>query len=128
MSLSEAVYLVLASVELAIGGEVFVTKMPCLNIYDLAEVMIDEINKQCDIKIIGPKPGEKFYEELMTSEEVRRTIELNNFFSILPAFVLGNQNYDYGIESKRIKSYSSEKHHLMSKNDIKQYLIESNLL
>ena len=88
MSVEEAVELVLNSVIEAKGGEVFVTKMPVMRIEDLAIAMIDELSSAENVNIIeiGSKPGEKLYEELMSDEETRRTIELNKFFSVLPAF------------------------------------------
>ena len=44
MSIKESVQLVIDSSILACGGEVFVTKMPVINIKDLAEVMIEELS------------------------------------------------------------------------------------
>ena len=46
MTLDEAVGLVMDSLFLARGGEIFVTKMPVLRIGDLAEVMIEELAPQ----------------------------------------------------------------------------------
>ena len=104
MTLEEAVELVMRSTFLARGGEVFITKMPAVRIEDLACVMIEALAPRfgfapgdIEIKIIGSKPGEKFYEELMNDEETRRALELPQYFSILPAFksVHANIDYDY---------------------------------
>ena len=104
MSIKEAVRLVIDSTYLAKGGEVFVTKMPVIRIRDLAEVMIQELAAgygykpaDIDIEIIGFKPGEKIYEELMNREETRRTWELSKYFVILPAFraLYRSIEYDY---------------------------------
>lgn len=93
MTLGDAVELVMRSVFLARGGEVMVTKMPVLNILDLAQVMVEELAPRhghdpgaVGIEIIGAKPGEKRYEELMNDEEVRRSVELPDFFVVRPAF------------------------------------------
>jgi len=93
MSIKGAVQLVIDSARLARGGEVFVTKMPTILIQDLAEVMIRELasvhaHKPEDIEIryIGTKPGEKMYEELMNAEEIRRALELERYFVVMPAF------------------------------------------
>ena len=81
MTLPQAVSLVMDAVFLARGGEVFVTKMDVCRIEDLARVMIDELAPrhgrgpdEVEIEVIGPKPGEKFYEELINDEEVRRVV------------------------------------------------------
>lgn len=91
MSAREAANLVINSLTQSQGGEIFITKMPVVQIDQLASVMIEALaplygREALDIKIdiIGRKPGEKMFEELMTSEEVRRTVELNNYFAVVP--------------------------------------------
>jgi len=104
MTLEESCRLVLLAAEKARGGEVFVTKMPVIQIADLARVMVDELADQhgfsaarMPITEIGAKPGEKLYEELMSDEETRRTVELAEMFAVLPAFrsVYEEISYDY---------------------------------
>ncbi len=92
MSLTEAVRLTIDSLVLGRSGDVLITKMPAIRISDLAEVMIREFAPICgrrpeDIKIrvVGQKPGEKLYEELMNEEETRRSRELDNYFVVRPA-------------------------------------------
>jgi len=93
MSIENAVSLVIDSAELAQGGEVFITKMPVVRIEDLANAMIQELApgygfnpEQMEVQQIGTKPGEKLYEELMSDEETRRSVELEQYFAVLPAF------------------------------------------
>ncbi len=102
MSIQEAVRLVIDSSLIARGGEVFVTKMPVIRIRDLADVMIQELapsyGLRCEnvnTKIVGTKPGEKMYEELMSQEETRRTWELERYFVVLPAFTSLYRRIDY---------------------------------
>ncbi len=99
MSIKEAVRLVIASAELALGGEVFITKMPCIRISDLAAVMIQELAPayghdpaKIPIARIGVKAGEKMYEELMNSEETRRALELARYFVVKPAWTSNFRN------------------------------------
>jgi FlaA1/EpsC-like NDP-sugar epimerase len=93
MSLHEAVRLVIESMVLGHPGDVLITKMPAIRISDLAEIMVREFAPQCgrrpqdiEIKVIGAKPGEKHYEELMNDEETRRALELERYFVVRPAF------------------------------------------
>jgi len=93
MSVEQAVRLVIDTCHMAQGGEVFITKMPVVRIVDLAQAMIEELapkygHKASAITIteIGTKPGEKLYEELMSPEETRRAVELEDYFAVLPAF------------------------------------------
>ena len=104
MSIQESVRLVIDSALLAKGGEVFITKMPVVRIEDLAKAMIDNLaprygKSSDDIEIIeiGVKPGEKLYEELLSYEETRRSLELEKYFSITPAFkgIYSDISYNY---------------------------------
>jgi FlaA1/EpsC-like NDP-sugar epimerase len=104
MSIEESVKLVIDSAMLAKGGEVFITKMPVVRIEDLAKAMVEELAPRygytpqaIQITEIGTKPGEKLYEELMSPEETRRALELNKYFSVLPAFrgIYHDIQYDY---------------------------------
>jgi len=139
MSIEEAARLVIDSVDLARGGEVFITKMPVIRIKDLAEVMIAELAgrygykpEQIEIDIIGSKPGEKLYEELMSDEETRRAVELPDYFAVLPAFRGFYQDiaYDYGeiISTNVDNPYVSEKEAVMSHEDLKRFLYDNHLL
>lgn len=139
MSIEEAVSLVIDSAFLACGGEVFITKMPVIRIKDLADVMIEELAphfghnpKDLEIKIIGSKPGEKMYEELMNIEEVRRSMELKDYFVTSPAFKGQYRNFDYEypeILSRHVKNvYNSETQTPLSKNDLLLFLHKNNLL
>jgi FlaA1/EpsC-like NDP-sugar epimerase len=139
MSIREATRLVIDSATHAKGGEVFVTKMPVIRIQDLAQVMIDELAhhyghqpEQIDIQLIGSKPGEKLYEELMSEEETRRTIELDLYFSVLPAFRCLYRDIDYAysnILSKEInKPYNSNNEPVLSRDELRNFLHENKLI
>ena len=133
MSVKEAVELVLNSVIEAKGGEVCVTKMPVMRIEDLAIAMIEELcSKEMEITEIGSKPGEKLYEELMSEEETRRTIELNKFFSVLPAFrgIYSDIKYNYSdIVSEIVNDpYVSEQQVSLTVEEVKSFLNDNNLL
>jgi FlaA1/EpsC-like NDP-sugar epimerase len=139
MSIKEAVRLVIDSSIKARGGEVFITKMPVVRIPDLAKAMIEllapkygfDLNK-IEIKEIGQKPGEKIYEELMNNEEVRRAVELKDYFSVTPAFrsIYNDITYDYNdIQSSKVnKAYISEEETKLDVEEIKEILKENNLL
>lgn len=139
MTVEESVRLVINSAKQAQGGEVFITKMPVLNILDMAKVMIELLAEQYghkpeDIKIdiIGSKPGEKLYEELMSDEETRRAIELEQYFSVLPAFRGFHENvgykYDNIINEVVDDPYVSSEAKMMTHAEIKDFLMTNNLL
>lgn len=139
MSIEQAVQLVIESAQLAKGGEVFITKMPVIRISDLAKVMIDDLagqygHKPGDIKIevIGVKPGEKLYEELMSEEETRRAMELKHYFAVTPAFAGLYQNIEYDYADKVSDSvedaYNSAHQPSLTHVQIKNFLHKYGLL
>jgi FlaA1/EpsC-like NDP-sugar epimerase len=139
MTLQEAVRLVMESVFLARGGEVFVTKMRVVRIADLAAVMIDELapyygfeSEQIEIKVIGSKAGEKLYEELMNEEETRRTAELERYFAILPAFKSVYEDIAYiypGMTGIGVSHpYNSAVERPMTREALRVYLLQHHLL
>lgn len=139
MSTEDAVKLVIDSAFYAQGGEVFITKMPVIRIKDLAEVMISELAPKYGndpesyrIQIIGSKPGEKLYEELMSAEETGRAVELDSYFSVLPAFRSIYYHIEYGYENKTNNNvtnpYISELEIPMSKEELKIFLYKNKLI
>ena len=93
MSIEQSVRLVIESLVLMRGGEVFVTQMPVIRLGDLADVLVKHFAEQGPLpaenypeRILGARPGEKLYEELTTDEETARSFELENFIVVLPSF------------------------------------------
>lgn len=139
MSLEEAVGLVLDSLFLARGGEVFVTKMPAIRIEDLAEVMIEELAPtfgydpaDVPVNIIGVKPGEKMYEELINEEETRRTMELSDHFVVIPALQSPLESVDYSypntVSPDVDRAYNSANVEPLTQAELGDFLRESGLL
>ena len=89
ISLSEGVDMVIWSLENALGGEIFVPKIPSYRITDLAEA----IGPNCDKPTIGLRPGEKIHEEMITISDSFSTIDLGDYFAILPNDERVKQSY-----------------------------------
>ena len=87
---------------------------------------------EIEIEIIGTKPGEKMYEELMNEEETRRVKELRDYFAVIPAFTSLYRNIEYtypGTVRETIENpYHSGNETPLAKPELKQFLIENNLL
>lgn len=60
------------------GGEVFISKIPSMFIKDLALAIAPE----CEMKIIGVRPGEKLHEIMIPKDEARKTLEFKDFYAI----------------------------------------------
>ena len=138
MSMSQAVELVFSSAEIAQGGEVFIFKMPTVNIPDLAEVLIEELApryghqlEDIDVKIIGTIPGEKMYEELMTEDEATRSLEREDMFIIAPLIMDGLSKYDgsaYDATPIRSKDYVSKDVVPLTKDEIRTILKKDGII
>lgn len=138
MSMSQAVELVLASVEMAQGGEVFIFKMPTVNISNLAEVLIEGLALRyshkpddIDVEIVGTKPGEKMYEELMTEDEAVRSLERDDMFIILPEIEDRLTKIDksaYNATPIRSKDYVSKDAVPITKDEIRAILKKDGIL
>lgn len=81
ITLQEGVDMVLWAVEHALGGEIFVPKIPSYRILDVAEA----IGPECETSVIGIRPGEKIHEEMITSSDSFNTVDLGEYYAILPS-------------------------------------------
>ncbi|NBU70249.1 MAG: UDP-N-acetylglucosamine 4,6-dehydratase (inverting) [Bacteroidetes bacterium] len=79
ITLQEGVNMVLWALKNALGGEIFVPKIPSYRITDVAKA----IGPSCCQKIVGIRPGEKVHEEMITSSDSLNTIDLGNYYAIL---------------------------------------------
>jgi len=81
LSLEQGVHFVTDCIEIMQGGEVFVPKIPSMNMPDLAKAIAPEAR----IEVIGIRHGEKLHEVLISEDEARTTIELQDKYIVLPA-------------------------------------------
>ncbi|MNS49752.1 UDP-N-acetylglucosamine 4,6-dehydratase [compost metagenome] len=81
ISLQGGVDMVMHAIEHAWGGEIFIPKIPSYKITDVAEAVAPE----CELDIIGIRPGEKIHEEMITSSDSYNTYDLDKYFTILPS-------------------------------------------
>ena len=81
LTLEQGVRFVIRAIENMVGGEVFVPKIPSMKILTLVEA----IAPGCAIEQIGIRPGEKLHEVLLSEDEARHAVELDDMFVITPA-------------------------------------------
>jgi UDP-N-acetylglucosamine 4,6-dehydratase (inverting) len=87
ISLQAGVDLVMYSLANHLGGEIFIPKIPSYKVLDIATAIAPD----CKIEIVGVRPGEKIHEEMITDTDSLNTIDLGNYFAILPSVSF---NYD----------------------------------
>jgi UDP-N-acetylglucosamine 4,6-dehydratase len=81
MTLEQGAGFVIRCIEQMQGGEVFIPKMPSMRITDL----VDAIAPDCAIDVVGIRPGEKMHEFLVSEDEARQTVELDDMFVVEPS-------------------------------------------
>ncbi len=105
ITLEQGVRFVIAQFDQMYGGEIFVPKIPSMNIMDLAKAIAPE----CKTKIVGIRPGEKVHEVMVSIDDARNTKELKECYVIQPAFHWwSDKNYDIGKSVPEDFRYSSD--------------------
>ena len=132
MSIDSTLKLVFKATLIAKGGEIFILKMPVVKLGDLADVVIKKYadKYQCktsDIKkeVIGPRPGEKIFEELMTETEGEKAFETKDMLIIPPEaeFGINLKTSDYkNVQKSRQRRYASRDAKPLSKEEINKLL------
>lgn len=100
ITLQEGVDMVFWAIEHALGGEIFVPKIPSYRITDVAEA----IGPGCRQEVVGIRPGEKIHEEMITESDSPVTVNLGTYYAILP--VGGRaciEQYDKHMPFKRVE-------------------------
>lgn len=82
ITLDKGVEFVLSSLQLMSGGEVFVPKIPSMRVVDLARALAPQL----ETRVIGIRPGEKLHEVMITEDDARNTVELDDRYVIQPEF------------------------------------------
>lgn len=98
ITLEEGVDLVLHAMDNALGGEIFVPKIPSYHITDVANA----IGPKCQQPIVGIRPGEKIHEEMITETDALQTIQTDMHYIIVPML--------YGRSTADVMKLYSETH------------------
>ena len=91
ITLEQGVHFVLQALAETQGGEIFVPKLPSMNILDLASTIAPE----CTYEIVGIRPGEKIHEVMIGADDSRNALEFSNHYVILPQAVAASRSHLY---------------------------------
>ena len=122
ISLNMASDFVLDSFGFMQGGELYVPRIPSIKIVDLAKA----ISSESELVEVGIRPGEKLHEEMISHEDIRRTIQVSpERLVVLPTVTEYNFNVPAGNFIKDQHAYASNTNDLwMSEADLKKYIEE----
>ena len=123
ITLDQAVDLIVKAITHMQGGEIFVPKIPSMRITDLAKAIAPE----CEIDIIGIRPGEKLHEVLLMEEEGKNTVIYDGMFVIMPNYSWWQrQNYMNGDPLPDGFSYASNLNdEWLSIDDLSKLIVDS---
>jgi UDP-N-acetylglucosamine 4,6-dehydratase len=86
LTLEQGVRFVVECIERMHGGEIFVPKIPSMSLVEMAGAIAPE----CEVEYVGIRPGEKLHEVLVSEDEARNTVELDDMYVIRPAHAWWN--------------------------------------
>lgn len=119
ISIESAVNFVVDSLEAMAGGELYVPRIPSMRIIDLARA----IDPDAKLVEIGMRPGEKLHEEMISADDSRRTIILENRYVVTPVVAEWGYEPPIGPKMPEGQAYRSDTNDLwMSESDIKNFI------
>jgi UDP-N-acetylglucosamine 4,6-dehydratase len=119
ISIESAVKFVVDSLEMMTGGELYVPRIPSMKITDLARAVAPSAR----LEEIGMRPGEKLHEEMISADDSRRTIILENRFVVTPVVAEWGYQAPEGKRMPEGHAYRSDTNDLwMTESDIKNFI------
>ena len=133
ISMSDALDFILHATKIGNGSEIFIPKLRSYSITDVKNVLV-EILRNTGEEEIGIRPGEKLHEVLINTDEMKYVWEIDNMYMIINP--LYHKFFDGDVKTlypnvKKVESmkiYSSENTEKISSADLKQVILDSNLL
>ena len=119
ISIESAVQFVIDSLEMMSGGELYVPRIPSMKIIDLARA----VSLGTKLEEIGMRPGEKLHEEMISADDSRRTVVLENRFVVTPVVAEWGYTPPLGTKMPEGNAYRSDTNDMwMSEIDIKNFI------
>jgi UDP-N-acetylglucosamine 4,6-dehydratase len=119
ISIESAVKFVIDSLEMMTGGELYVPRIPSMKIVDLATAIAPEAK----LHEIGMRPGEKLHEEMISADDSRRTIVLENRYVVTPVVSEWGYELPKGLRMPEGSAYRSDTNDLwISESEIKTFI------
>jgi len=119
ISIEDAVKFVIDSLEMMTGGELYVPRIPSMKIVDLAHA----VSADSKLDEIGMRPGEKLHEEMISADDSRRTIILDNRFVVTPVVAEWGYSAPTGQTMPEGQAYRSDTNDMwISASDIKKFI------
>ena len=129
--MNEALDLIFRSLEYGNGGEVFIPKLKAYNTGDMVNSIAELLKFKKNIDQISVRPGEKFHESLISEDELRNVYETKKDYILFEKSQFDESDIFKmeNIKKSTLKErYSSDKVELLTKDEIKQILLQEKLI
>ncbi len=130
MTMNQALDFIFRSLKNSKGGEVFVPKLKAYRLGDMKDAIVELVGKKVETQIISVRPGEKYHESLISTDEIRNTYVNEDDYLI---FDKKTKHFSYpnaeGIKKTNLKNgYSSNNVELLSKEELKNIIKNENII
>jgi len=122
IGIEQAVHFVVDSLEMMTGGELYVPRIPSMKIIDLAKA----VAPGAKIVEVGMRPGEKLHEEMISADDSRRTVIMDNRFIVTPVVAEWGYKAPTGKTMEEGHAYRSDTNEIwMTQEDIKNFIAKN---
>ena len=130
ITMDDALELIFRALRDGTGGEVFIPKLKAYKIADMRDAIKELLNSNCETEKIPVRPGEKYHESLISTNEIRNSYETKDDYLL---FESETQNHNLDLlenvkKSNLSQEYSSDKVDLLSIDELKSILTQSGLI
>lgn len=130
ITMEHALKLIIRVIENSHGGELFIPKLDAFKVGDMKDAITDLLGSNNNTELIPIRPGEKYHEILISKDEIRNTYENDKDYIILDK-QLQEENFEDKQKMRKTTltdEYGSNKVRLLTKNEIKNILIQEKLI
>jgi UDP-N-acetylglucosamine 4,6-dehydratase/UDP-glucose 4-epimerase len=130
ITMNQALDFIIRSLKKGKGGEVFIPKLKAYTVGDLKDAIVELLKKEIKTELISVRPGEKYHESLISSDEIRNTFEDKDDYVILEERLqdVGKSRIPALRKSTLTERYSSDRVELITKDELKQILMKEKLV
>ncbi len=130
ITMSQAVDLIIRALAKGCGGEIFIPKLKAYKVKDMKEAILEMLDSHNETEIIGVRPGEKYHESLINTDEIRNAYDDGQDLILFDKKMQfqGTNCLDDLKKSTLEEQYSSDKTELLSKNELKEILRNEKLV
>ena len=126
--MEQALNLIFRALENGKEGQVFIPKLKAYKVGDMKDAIVELLNSKNEIENISVRPGEKHHEILINKDELKNTFETKEDYVLIEKQNQKSYQTQGLKKSSLTEQYSSDKADLLTKDELKDILLNENLL